>query len=262
VHTPTLTSGLRDQHRAQTLCALHDAAVGLAREGGLATATVDAITERSGVSRRTFFNYFPSKEDALLGLRAPRIPPEALGRFLAHSADDGFGEALRLVLAISASAFAVDLPAGERRRLMCEFPTLRTRMSQHMTAVEGLVAAALDEASGQGPPAAAMRDGESLRALLMLAGAVVRFADTDSPAPANPDTRVAPEPPQTGTMAGPLSPATSGRRPREADSGDLAPGEVESGNPAPEGSVSSASARSEALDRAINVFRSIFKEIQ
>ena len=45
--------------------------MGLAREGGLAAATVEAITERAGVSRRTFFNYYPTKEDALLGTTSP-----------------------------------------------------------------------------------------------------------------------------------------------------------------------------------------------
>jgi AcrR family transcriptional regulator len=152
------------------------AAVDLAREGGLAAATVEAITERAGVSRRTFFNYYATKEDALLATTSPVVPEEALARFLAHSGDDAFAEALRLVIAIVRSTSQVEIPVGERTRLVIEFPSLKERLALHVSAAEGLIATALEErpTSGEKPPS--VQDTDSARALLMLAGTVLRFA--------------------------------------------------------------------------------------
>src|SRR5689334_10839736 len=46
--------------------ALHEAAVALSIEHGLDKVTVEAIADAAEVSRRTFSNYFASKEEALL----------------------------------------------------------------------------------------------------------------------------------------------------------------------------------------------------
>lgn len=59
-------SSLREQRRDQTRRLLHDAAVELSADVGFARMTVDAISARAGVSPRTFFNYFPSKEAAVV----------------------------------------------------------------------------------------------------------------------------------------------------------------------------------------------------
>lgn len=61
----TTGSGLRELKRERALATLSRAAISLATEGGGPdTVTVDAIAERAEVSRRTFFNYFPTKEAA------------------------------------------------------------------------------------------------------------------------------------------------------------------------------------------------------
>lgn len=57
---------LRERKKQATRLALHRAAVDLAAEHGLAAVTVEAIADRANVSRRTFSNYFASKEEALL----------------------------------------------------------------------------------------------------------------------------------------------------------------------------------------------------
>jgi AcrR family transcriptional regulator len=58
--------GRRDRKKQQTRTALVDAALRLAAERGLANVTVDDITEAADVSSRTFFNYFSSKDEAIL----------------------------------------------------------------------------------------------------------------------------------------------------------------------------------------------------
>lgn len=57
--------GRREQNKIDTRRAIADAAFDLARSVGPGSFTVDQIAERAGVSRRTFFNYFHSAEDAL-----------------------------------------------------------------------------------------------------------------------------------------------------------------------------------------------------
>lgn len=51
--------------KTATRQALADAAVELVRAQGYRATTVDEIAERAGVSERTFFRHFPSKEAAL-----------------------------------------------------------------------------------------------------------------------------------------------------------------------------------------------------
>lgn len=74
--------GLRERKRLATRHAIQMAAIELAFERGVDGATVDEISRRADVSARTFFNYFPSKEAALIG-ELPVLPPrERLDEFV------------------------------------------------------------------------------------------------------------------------------------------------------------------------------------
>ena len=57
--------GARDRRRRHTRDAIVQAALDLAVEEPSGRLTAERIAERAGVSRRTFFNYFPSVESAL-----------------------------------------------------------------------------------------------------------------------------------------------------------------------------------------------------
>ena len=59
---------LREQKRLETRLRIEDAATLLVDEHGFAAVTVEEICEKAGISRRTFFNYFDSKDSAVLGL--------------------------------------------------------------------------------------------------------------------------------------------------------------------------------------------------
>jgi AcrR family transcriptional regulator len=62
---------------------------------------VDAIADRAGVSRRTFFNYYSSKEDAVLGTTVPVVPEEALRAFIKKTSDvDQFTRTVRFPVAV------------------------------------------------------------------------------------------------------------------------------------------------------------------
>ncbi len=58
--------GLRERKKRATRAALAEAAVRLAAEHGAEKVTVEAISAAAGVSVRTFFNYFDSRDDAFV----------------------------------------------------------------------------------------------------------------------------------------------------------------------------------------------------
>jgi AcrR family transcriptional regulator len=60
-------AGLRERKRAATRRAIEVAALEIVAERGLEKTTVDEISHRADISPRTFFNYFNSKEVALVG---------------------------------------------------------------------------------------------------------------------------------------------------------------------------------------------------
>ena len=61
-----VVTGRRAQQKASTRAAITAAAQTLIGERGFDTVTVGDIAEAAEVSHRTFYRYFPSKEDALL----------------------------------------------------------------------------------------------------------------------------------------------------------------------------------------------------
>lgn len=74
--------GLRERKRAARWEAIVNAARDLTEEHGLVGFTVEQLCERVGVSRRTFFNYFASKEDAVLGRDNDSVPTDLIEPFL------------------------------------------------------------------------------------------------------------------------------------------------------------------------------------
>ncbi|MDX6744143.1 helix-turn-helix domain-containing protein [Actinocorallia sp. A-T 12471] len=60
------THGLREQKKAETRRAVHHAAIRLATEHGYDRVTVEEIADAANISRRTFFNYFTDKAEAVM----------------------------------------------------------------------------------------------------------------------------------------------------------------------------------------------------
>jgi AcrR family transcriptional regulator len=74
--------GLRERRRRQTSADIRGAAVRLVRERGFDKVTIEAICAEAGISVRTFFNYFPNKESAIV-YGPSDIPPELVEEFVA-----------------------------------------------------------------------------------------------------------------------------------------------------------------------------------
>src|SRR5690554_2629029 len=90
--------GLRERKLRETRQALERATVELALEHGLEHVTIEQIAERADVSPRTFFNYFGSKEDALLGVAVKETNDALLAGFPALPSGAGAYEDLKQFL--------------------------------------------------------------------------------------------------------------------------------------------------------------------
>lgn len=171
------TVPLRERNRLDTWALIHEAASSLALEEGLAHATVEAIAESAGVSKRTFFNYFAAKEDAILGVQEPALADDAVAAFRADDGTELLARTVHLMMAVVRTMFPKESNTPRRKALTAKFPELHRRMATHVTAAEQLVESVLVERYSESAMAAVGlptgSDGAS--ALLMLAGTVIRF---------------------------------------------------------------------------------------
>ncbi len=62
-----MTLSLREKRRQETGFQIQKETLKLAMENGLDSVTTDEIAAKSGISTRTFFNYYPNKEAAAIG---------------------------------------------------------------------------------------------------------------------------------------------------------------------------------------------------
>lgn len=94
------SEGLRTRRRRETAHEIHAAAVRLISEHGFDKVTIEMISAGAGISQRTFFNYFPSKESAVAH-RLADFTPEQIARFMAGTGDrprEVLADTTRLVL--------------------------------------------------------------------------------------------------------------------------------------------------------------------
>lgn len=76
-----MAASLRERRRQQTELDIQRATISLALEQGLDHVTTEAIADRAGISPRTFFNYYPNKEAAVVG-HPPDFPDCAREAFV------------------------------------------------------------------------------------------------------------------------------------------------------------------------------------
>src|SRR6478609_4824090 len=194
--------GLRERKKRETRRALNLAALDLVEEKGFAAVTTEEIAARAGVSARTFFNYFPSKEAAVIGTTA-----EELEAYAASLEEDTEGESplnsLRRILAGMLAPTSIDRELrAKRRRILLGEPSLAPALVGNNIRIENALTAALERRLG-------VRAGASLEPRLTVAVAIAAL-------PACAEHRPVDEPPQTSSAAeggSRVSDAGAGRRP-------------------------------------------------
>ncbi|MCB5161252.1 TetR/AcrR family transcriptional regulator [Marinomonas algarum] len=85
-------SNLRERRRLQTAQDIQRATLELINEKGVDNVTTLDISHHLGISQRTFFNYYPNKEAALMGPEM-HIPTEMIDRFI--TCDGEYTDCLR-----------------------------------------------------------------------------------------------------------------------------------------------------------------------
>lgn len=116
--TDVAAQGLREQKRAATRRALRVTLLRMALERGFDGVTVEEVAQAVGVSPRTFFNYFSSKEDAVgAPHEALEVDPAERAQYLAGEGDP-LTDLVRLIAGRSADAEEEFQIHVLRRRLM------------------------------------------------------------------------------------------------------------------------------------------------
>jgi len=143
-----LNPSRREAKKAQTRQALIEAALELFAEQGYDETSVEEIAEEAGVSPRTFFRYFPSKEDVLFFGEYDYIR-SFTGVYLAQPAtvqELAAVEASFLVLAPALSRIKERIALYEKA--LTGSPLLRGREQLHLAENQRVIAEALARRRG------------------------------------------------------------------------------------------------------------------
>ncbi|WP_433173381.1 TetR family transcriptional regulator [Actinoallomurus sp. CA-150999] len=138
------TTGLRERTRRAVRAELAELALGLFVERGYERTTVEDIAAAAGLSRRSFFRYFPTKEDVLFG-DVDELAEQIAEDIRARPGDEDAWACLHAVL----RDWEPRIHAAQREltglRLIETTPALRARLHQKRDELRDRISAALRE---------------------------------------------------------------------------------------------------------------------
>lgn len=174
IETPEL--GLRERKRLATFRAIQVAAVELATEQGVDRVTVDEISRIADISPRTFFNYFSTKEAALVG-EGPQMPDaDAIATFIAAGPQPLFRSVSALLSQATALAAEDHELTSARRALLKQHPNLFAMRMGTMKNFENDLQAIIEQRlDADGVAAGAERESRA-RLITLVAFAAMRHA--------------------------------------------------------------------------------------
>jgi AcrR family transcriptional regulator len=139
--------GLRERKRTRTRLMIQAEAMRLFAEKGYENTTVDEIAYAAAISPRTFFRYFPTKEDVVTWDEYDPISPDLIG---ARPADEPLAQTLRAIVKQAVGGL-YQRDREElllRVRLLTTVPELRARLRDEQRSGEKLMAALLAHKRG------------------------------------------------------------------------------------------------------------------
>ncbi|WP_017966802.1 TetR family transcriptional regulator [Rhizobium leguminosarum] len=135
------TEGRRERKRRQTRARIEQAAMNLFLQRGFEATTIEDITEAADVSKRSFFDYFPSKEEVVFAWQdafADRLMAAIAARPVGESSVAAVEEAITATVIAS-----VDEPGLASGDLIHRTPALKARDQLKYARLEQKLAEAL-----------------------------------------------------------------------------------------------------------------------
>lgn len=140
---PPEAVGLRERKKRRTRASIHDAALNLAMVRGLDHTTVEEISTGADISVRTFFNYFPSKAAAVLGVTVDPLCDEERASFLV-----GDGDLVDDLCRLLAGHVVIPQDMGPLRALVAAHAELVDDVGPQMSAIRKDLTALTAERTG------------------------------------------------------------------------------------------------------------------
>ncbi len=148
-------SGQPGRRRVTSHAELEQVAFGLFEANGFEQTTVEDIAAAAGIGRRTFFRYFPSKNDVPWGMFEAELE-RMRARLKACPPDMRLMDAIRLALVDFNQVEPAQIPRHRRRmQLILRVPTLLAHSTLRFAAWRAVIAEFAAERTGQRPDALA-----------------------------------------------------------------------------------------------------------
>jgi mycofactocin system transcriptional regulator len=147
--------GQPGRRRVTSQAELEQVAFGLFEANGFEQTTVDDIAAAAGIGRRTFFRYFPSKNDVPWGMFELELE-RMRARLKASPRDIQLMDAIRVALVDFNQVEPAQVPRHRRRmELILRVPALLAHSTLRFAAWRAVVAEFVGERTGQRPDALA-----------------------------------------------------------------------------------------------------------
>lgn len=146
------TAGLRERKKLETRTSLRRAAVRLYLEHGPSAVTVQDICEAAGVSPRTFFNYFDTKDDAVFDWDQ-RLTCQLVETLETLPANETPLSALHHAIAVTLPVLVEDPDWHTRGAVLRENPELAPKLVHNSRRMEDALTRAMARRTGEGEDA-------------------------------------------------------------------------------------------------------------